>query len=107
MPQHAVKCVERCLRVPDAYIQQRTAHIEKHNISTLISTGCTETDALAFSSWGRREGDWGCGGEDDCTHCTCMSWWCPLGPRLHGTNRMGLDLDAVLPPATIDQQRKK
>lgn len=56
MPQHAVKCVERCLRVPDAYIQQSRAHIEKHNISMRISTGCTETDALAFSSWGATRG---------------------------------------------------
>lgn len=51
LSQHAVRCVQRCPCVPDAYIQRCTAHTERLNISMLISTGRRETDALAFNSW--------------------------------------------------------
>lgn len=47
--------VQRRLCVPDAYIQQCTAHTERLNISMLLSTGCRETDALGFNSWNEGE----------------------------------------------------
>lgn len=65
MPQHAVKCVERCLRVPDADIQQRVAHTEKHNISTLISTGCTENMMHLHSAAGSNGAEGEGGGKEE------------------------------------------